>query len=155
MDFIKLTEMIKHDPYDFLILCHPEYQVIENVVLHLIKENINVVEINFRLSELLITVPMTERSHVTEKWLIDNLSSLKPGPVVCTRSDLLFEPHLDIDPLALFRQVARITRLVVLWLGHFTENELIYAIPEHKHYRVWRMSDFLPYQPKIILHRIS
>jgi len=155
LNFIKSIEMIKHDQYDCLILTHPESQVIDGLIEHIKKENFNVVELDLKLSELLITVPMTERSRFVEKWVHDFLTSYKPGPVVCTRSDLLFEPHLNIDPLALFRQAARITRLVVLWLGDFTENELFYAIPKHKHYRVWRMSDFIPYQPKVILHRIT
>ncbi len=155
MDFSKVTNAIQFDQYDCLILCHPEYQVIEEVVEHLKRKKNNVVELDLKLSELLLTVPMTERSRVTEKWVIDYLISLKPGPVVCTHLGLLFEPHLNIDPLALFRQVARITRLVVLWLGDFSENELFYAIPKHNHYRVWRMSDFIPYQPKVILHRIA
>ena len=155
MDFIRSTAMIQNDQYDCRILCHPKFQVIEKIIEHLKQDKNTVVELNLKLSELLLTIPMIDRSRVTEKWVTDYLASFKPGPVICSHSDLLFEPHLNIDPLALFRQAARITRLVVLWLGDFTENELYYAIPEHNHYRVWRMSNFIAYQPKVMLHRIA
>jgi hypothetical protein len=147
--------MILNNQYDCLILSHPEFLVIDELAKRIKQENLNVAELNLKLSELLITVPMAERSRLTNTWVPDYLTSFRPGPVVCTHPGLLFEPQLNIDPLALFRQIARITRLVILWLGDFTEKELFYAIPAHQHYRTWRISDFLPYQPKVILHRIS
>ena len=60
-----------------------------------------------------------------------------PGPVLCTEIDLLFEPSLGLDPLALFRQVSRETALVVAWPGGWDGGGLTYATPEYGHYRAW------------------
>jgi len=96
-----------------------------------------------------------ERSRFSQKWLVDSLASFQNGPVLCTCPDLLFDPSLEIDPLALFRQAARIIQLIVMWPGDYASNNLSYAIPEHHHYRTWKLSDSLLRQPVVRIHRIS
>jgi hypothetical protein len=60
------------------------------------------------------------------------------GPVLCTETDLLFEPTLKLNPLSLLRDASRVTRLVVSWPGIYQSDVLAYAAPEHSHYRTWR-----------------
>ncbi|MCP4537842.1 MAG: BREX-3 system P-loop-containing protein BrxF [Chloroflexi bacterium] len=66
------------------------------------------------------------------------LSEMAPGPVLCTETDLLFEPTLKLDPLRLMRDASKVIRLVVAWSGSYTEDVLAYAVPKHGHYRTWR-----------------
>ncbi len=63
-------------------------------------------------------------------------------PLICTGIDLLFEPALSLDPLALFRQCSRSTPLVVFWPGIYEHDKLAYAVPEHAHYRAWTAADW-------------
>lgn len=58
-------------------------------------------------------------------------------PVLCTDLDLLFDPALQLDPLALLRQLSRVRPLAALWPGAYTDGLLAYAVPEHAHYRTW------------------
>lgn len=68
-----------------------------------------------------------------------------PGATLCTDTDLLFDPALRADPLALFEQLSarRAARaqgeLVVTWHGALRGSTLTYALPEHAHYRTWRV----------------
>ena len=93
------------------------------------------------LSAALMVVPPNRRGRVARDWLQAEIEHFRPGLLVCTEIDLLFEPTLELDPLALFRQVSRKTKLIVLWPGTYENNTLAYAVPEHAHYKVWRKSE--------------
>ena len=155
MAFSNITTLMRGCHYDCLILVHPQNQVLDETIKQVNEGGFVTVELSMELSKLLMTVPMTERTRFTDKWVLEYLTSLQPGPVICAHPDLLFEPQLNVDPLALFRQVARITRLVILWLGDFSKEALYYAAPGHQHYRTWRTSDLLIHQPKVVIQRIT
>lgn len=101
-------------------------------------ENWQVVSIGGELSAFLVVSGQVDRSRSTRDWLLDELRKRSPGPVVCKDVDLLFHPSLNLDPLVLFRQASRHTKLVVLWPGRYSNGVLSYAVPEHKHYRFWK-----------------
>jgi hypothetical protein len=75
---------------------------------------------------------------VANRWTKTRLGDLSPGPVLCTDIDLLFEPSLSLNPLRLFKDAGRITRLIVAWPGTYRDDVLSYAVPDHAHYRTWR-----------------
>jgi hypothetical protein len=79
-----------------------------------------------------------DRPRAGARWLTSHLAAMAPGPVICSEIDLLFEPSLSLDALALLRAASRLTRLVVIWPGSSAENVLTYAVAEHDHYRAWR-----------------
>jgi hypothetical protein len=78
------------------------------------------------------------RPRAADRWTKVRLGAMAPGPVLCTETDLLFEPTLTLDPLRLVRDASRVTRLVVTWPGSYVDGVLAYAAPEHNHYRTWR-----------------
>lgn len=90
------------------------------------------------LSSALLAEPPANRSRTASRWLAARLTELAPGPVVCSEIDLLFTPAWALDPLALFRNASRTTRLVVMWPGTYTGDVLAYATPQHGHFRTWR-----------------
>ncbi len=90
------------------------------------------------LCSVLLSEPPQHRPHTANRWIKVRLGEMAPGPVLCTETDLLFEPTLKLDPLRLIRDASKVTRLVVAWLGSYTDNVLAYAAPEHSHYRTWR-----------------
>ena len=90
------------------------------------------------LSQALLDVPLQERTRAAREWLETAIREKAPGPVFCADTDILFEPSLQLDPLALFRQISRLVPVVVFWAGKHENGVLSYAVPEHGHYRVWR-----------------
>ena len=97
-----------------------------------------VISIGGELSEFLVVSGETDRARASRQWLLDELRKKSPGPVMCKDVDLLFHPSLILDPLVLFRQASRHTKLIVLWAGSYSNGVLSYATPEHKHYRFWK-----------------
>ncbi len=125
-----------------LLLIHPEA-----ARLHSMRGELQEVygwpylEVGPELSAKLKAVPPRKRPREAQRWVTHAVRALAPGPVLCTAIDLLFEPALELDPLALFRQASRKTRLVVLWPGTYQHEGLAYAVPQHAHYRTWRAPD--------------
>ncbi|MEO7841200.1 MAG: BREX-3 system P-loop-containing protein BrxF [Anaerolineales bacterium] len=97
-----------------------------------------VVSIGKELSSFLIVSSDGDQSRIARQWLQNELRAKTPGPVICTDIDLLFHPSLKLDPLGLFRQLSRFTKLIVLWPGEYKGGVLTYAQPEHHHYHSWR-----------------
>lgn len=154
MDF-KTTTELHTQPYDCLLLVHPHIHVLERTAQEIQGLGVAHLDIGKDLSQSLMSVSMHERSRFTQNWLLDILSTPQNEPVLCIHPDLLFHPSLKIDPLALFRQASRIKRLIVLWPGEYLENNLSYAIPEHHHYRSWRITDAFLQQPSVKIHQLS
>lgn len=93
------------------------------------------------LSAALLQIPPRQRARAVLPWLTSRLAPLPPGPVLCDRIDLLFEPTLELDPLTLLKRASRAARLVVGWPGSYADDVLTYAVPEHQHHRTWRRPD--------------
>jgi len=152
---INTTYEIISKHYDCLILVHPQIQILEKISNEIQGFGIAHLNVSKDLSASLMEVSMNERSRFSQKWLIDTLTSFKKGPVLCTCPDLLFDPSLEIDPFSLFRQAARVIKLIVMWPGEYSSNNLSYAVPEHHHFRTWKVSDSLLRQPIVMIQRIS
>jgi hypothetical protein len=89
------------------------------------------------LAAALLDVPPRRRPADSSRVVRDLIRPHGPGPLICLDVDLLFEPSLQLDPLALFRDLSRIVKLVVAWPGSSAERTLAYAVPAHGHYRTW------------------
>lgn len=147
--------LLLSEPYDCLILVHPQIHDLEMVSKQINGPGFASINVSKELSTSLMPVSASERSRFSPKWLISSLAAYPHGPVLCTNPDFLFDPILKIDPLTLFRQAARVTQLIILWPGEFSENKLSYAIPEHHHYRTWNITESLVKQPLVVIYRIS
>jgi hypothetical protein len=95
------------------------------------------IAIGRNLSAALLNIPVNQRPRHARQWVHEQLTTLAPGPVVLTGIDLLFEPSLELDPLALLRQLSRLAPIVAAWPGSFNTRGLAYGTPEHAHYRTW------------------
>ena len=90
------------------------------------------------LSPVLWAEAVTRRGNRAARWLEHTVRTQVSGPVLVTGIALLFEPALQLDPLALLCRVGRYVPLIVAWPGTYDGDLLTYAVPEHAHYRVWR-----------------
>jgi len=153
--FNTVTTQLIEGHFDCLILVHPQIKILETVFDHIRETGISVINIGKELSEALIPVTVNERSRFVQKWLLDILTSIQTEPVLCIHIDLLFEPSLKMDPLALFRQASRSKKMIVLWAGEYSPGTLSYAIPEHCHFKSWRISESLLQYPAILIRTID
>jgi hypothetical protein len=149
------TSAYLSQPYDCLFLVHPYIQILEKLSTEIQGLGVSHLNVSRELSTSLMTVSASERSRFSQKWLMGTLARFPNGPVLCTCPDLLFDPSLEIDPLALFRQVARIKQSIILWPGEYSTNNLSYAVPEHHHFRTWKISDSMLQQPVVLIRQIS
>lgn len=124
--------------YPCLLIVHEEIARLQAAV-EALREHVAWPEvcIGAELSAALLPVEPRSRPRQAARWVETRLAQAKPGPVVCTGIDLLFEPSLQLDPLALLRSASRRTRLAVLWPGRYEHGILSYAVSEHAHYRAW------------------
>lgn len=97
--------------------------------------------VGLALSQALLDVPPRHRPRQAARFLRDAVTRLSPGPVLWVDVDLLFEPSLALDPLALARECSRVVPAVMLWPGAFVDGVLSYAVPAHAHYRTWRRTE--------------
>jgi hypothetical protein len=149
------TAVLLSQPFDCLLLVHPNIQIHEKTSREIQGFGIESLNISRELSSSLMNLSASERSRFSQAWLMDTLVTFQKSPVLCTCPDLLFDPSLEIDPLALFRQAARAIQIIVLWPGEYSANILSYAVPEHHHFRTWIISDPLLMQPEVRIQRIS
>jgi hypothetical protein len=93
--------------------------------------------LNLHLSQRLLELtgkqrPLRVRRSLAE--IIDN----HPGPTLAVDNiELLFEPSLHQDPLALLKELSRNKSLIVAWGGPYDDQRqvLTYAEPGHPEYR--------------------
>jgi hypothetical protein len=124
-----------------LVLVHPEIQMLEKALVVIEHTQIPIVQIGKELSEILLDTQRAEQSRTIARWFEARFSSSNGKPLACSQIDLLFEPCFQLDPLALFKKASRNNGLIVLWPGDFTNQTLSYAVPEHRHFRTWRIDD--------------
>jgi hypothetical protein len=122
-----------------LLLVHPDVRGLEDAASELLSMyGWPRLSVGRELSAALLSETPGRRSREARRWMKARLGEMSPGPVLCTDVDLLFEPTLELDPLALLRDVGRMTRLVVAWPGSYRHDVLAYAVPGHSYYRTWR-----------------
>ena len=63
------------------------------------------------------------------------LSSVEESVVALDNIEMLFEEHLQQDPLRLLQSLSRTTTLVVSWPGSYDGRNLTFADPGHRDYR--------------------
>jgi hypothetical protein len=137
-----------------LLLVHPDIRTLEQAASSLVRRSAWArLPVGAELSTALLRVKdltglgdlsglrpesPRDRPRAAARWFTSRLAAMAPGPVVCSEIDLLFEPTLSLDPLALLRAASRQTRLVALWPGSFVDDVLTYAVAAHDHCRSWR-----------------
>lgn len=141
--------------YDCLILTNPQIQILDEISEKIQSFGIKHFNISRALSNALMTVSTAERDRFAQEWLKDLIRGIREEIVLISHPDLFFHPSLKIDFFTLIRQISRSKQMIVLWPGEYSTDALSYAIPDHHHYRVWKISDSTLIQPKIVIHQIS
>lgn len=138
---VEVTD-IRSKNFECVLLVHPAIQRLERAMDEVIQTKpLSILDIGRELGIFLLDVPQGERTRAIRHWFDQQVDTCERPPLVCCHIDFLFLPVLNLDPLTMFRQAARRTKLVVLWPGEFSGRTLSYAVPGHKHYRTWEILD--------------
>lgn len=142
MYFSEVIEQINLMPSECLIIVHPTMGKLEQFIEEIkTTTDFPIIDIGKELSSVLLTIQPDEYARRILNWLRVRTEDLYPGPAICVNIALLFEPSFLLDPLALFHQIGRRTKLIILWPGDLNSDVLTYAVPEHHHFRTWRIFD--------------
>jgi hypothetical protein len=118
-----------------------ELQEIESELRGYNDVDISILSLGPNLSEYLLNFPQKRWGSEASKWMVEQCRKTQSQWLICAQIDLLFEPQLMLNPLALFKSWSRYKSLFVLWPGTIEDGNLTYALPEHAHYRVWHKPD--------------
>lgn len=126
------------------LVISPEVQSLGNAALEIASDHaIPHVDIGSVLPGELQDIPFNRRTFAAERWCENQVRKETRSPLLLANIDLLFHPELGtgrkdrLDPLALFRRLARLKPLLVLWPGEYHDKTLSYAVSEHRHYCYW------------------
>jgi hypothetical protein len=92
--------------------------------------------VGLALGEVLLDVPPSERPMRVAAGL-DELVRDRGPVVLLDNLELLFEPSLRVDPLALLDGLSRSRTVVAAWNGAVVGPTLTYAEPGHPEFRVY------------------
>ena len=103
--------------------------------------------LNLELSSRLLEYSIKQRPlKVTE--LLEEIVQDTPSPVMLDRIDVLFEPSLQTDPLAILKALSRSKTIVAFWNGALKDNKLYYAEPAYPEYKSYPVEDFVAIDAK-------
>lgn len=118
-------------------------------ILGLMKENHEVkpVNLNLELSSRLLEYSIKQRPLKVAEIMADLIEAL-PSPVVFDKLDILFDPSLQTDPLALLQSLSRSKTIIAFWSGSLKDNKLFYTEPGYPEYRSYPVQDFVAIDAK-------
>jgi len=89
------------------------------------------VNVNLRLSELLLELTQKQRALRAARLLGDIVDGAGGDVVLLDNIELLFAPELAQDPLRLLQGLSRNRIVIATWSGSFDGTTLTYAEPGH------------------------
>ena len=118
-------------------------------ILGLMKENHEVkpVNLNLELSARLLEYSIKQRPLKVAEILEDLIKAM-PSPISLDKLDILFDPSLQTDPLALLQSLSRSKTIIAFWSGSLKDNKLYYAEPGYPEYRSYSVQDFVAIDAK-------
>lgn len=96
------------------------------------------VNIGLALSEMLLKFPQEERAYEVSDCFSQLLRGIDKEPVLADNIEILFSPHLRINPLKVLKNESRYRKMVVAWPGLLKNGRLVYAEYGHPEYKVYR-----------------
>ena len=92
------------------------------------------VNLNLELSRRLLEFTAEQRA-LRLAQILDEVLGGDDTTVVLSRTEILFDPAFQQDPLRLLRHLSRVRTLVAAWSGQIQGSFLTYAEPGHREYR--------------------
>ena len=141
-------ESIEAQYHRLIILVNCEDAGIQNVLSMVNSDRgIKPLNLNLELSSRLLEFSIKQRPLKVAEIMADLIEAL-PSPVVFDKLDILFDPSLQTDPLALLQSLSRSKTIIAFWSGSLKDNKLYYAEPGYPEYRSYPVQDFVAIDAK-------
>ena len=98
--------------------------------------------LNLELSSRLLEFSIRQRPLKVAEIMEDLLKDM-PSPVLIDKIDILFDPSLQTDPLALLKSLSKRKTIIVFWWGSLQINKLYYAESGYPEYKSYPVDDFV------------
>ena len=119
------------------IICNLSKRYLNNV-LELSNETIS---LNLRLAQNLLKFQVDERADVVQNEVMNILTENRSSLLI-KDFEMLFDPRYKIDVVKLISEVSRLRKVIALWPGTISENNLIYANAESPDYQVCNINNY-------------
>lgn len=100
-----------------------------------------VTNLGLELSERLLDLTARDRPRQVAR-LVGQIAS-EGGPAILDNLEVLFAPHLKVNPLSLLRSLSRDRPIIVSWPGSTDGGRLRYAPPGHREHQVHAAGDLV------------
>ncbi len=101
-----------------------------------------VININLEISNKLLELTAKQRTLRLPEIMGQVIENL-PSPILLDNLEILFDTHLQQDPLRLLQSISRNRTVLATWNGEISNSRLLYAEMGHPEYRSYDSVDAL------------
>lgn len=105
------------------------------------------INVNLELSRRMLELTEQQRILKVRQLLGEIVDGVAGEVALLDNIEILFDTHLQQDPLTLLQKLSRNKTIVAAWNGTAASGHLTYATPEHHEYRRYPVRDFLVAEP--------
>ena len=143
-----ILQSIDSQYHRLIILVNCEEDCKQNVLCMLKSDSESIpLNLNLELSSRLLEYSIKQRPLKVTEITTEIIEHL-PSPIVLDKLDILFDPSLQTDPLALLQSLSRSKTIIAFWSGSLKDNKLYYAEPGYPEYRSYPVQDFVAIDAK-------
>ena len=132
---VKEADRVRTNYHRLVLLVAPvgtgKTNVLQDAAEHLDGRFVN---LNLELSRQLLELTVEQRA-LRLAQILDDVLGGDDTMVFLSRTEILFDPAFQQDPLRLLRHLSRVRTVVAAWSGSVQGSFLTYAEPGHREYR--------------------
>jgi len=105
------------------------------------------INLNLVLSSRLLEFSIKQRPLKVAE-IMEDLMEAKPFPILFDKLDILFDPSLRTDSLALLKSLSRNKTIIAFWSGNLKDSKLCYSEPGYPEYKSYPVEDLVAFDAK-------
>jgi len=112
-----------------------EYNILITSKIHELEYiDAEVIEVGLVLSKKLLEYPESERQSLIVELLKEIVEEHRSDILILKDSEILFNPYYGLDVVKQIKSLSRNSKIILVWPGIISDNELIFAEPGYEDY---------------------